>query len=318
MEYRPLGKTDLRVSVMALGGAAIGQQYGSVSVAEAADTVHAGIDAGVNLIDTTAYYRQGVSEQILGEVLQGGWRDKVLICTKAGRLDRAMFDFSPDGMEKCLDGSLSRLKVDHVDILLAHDIEFAKDYEFVFNETAAVLHKLKQKGKCRFVGMSCYPLGLLRQAIEQCNLDVVISYCHFNLQNQQLLTDLLPVVDRHGIGILNASPLGMGLMTNQGPPPWHPAPEAIKAACRDAAKLCRDRGADISFLGMQYCFAEARIPSTITGTAKKDELDVNLKALTTPIDPALLADVQKVLEPVSNQTWPGGNWVGEPRPQGRG
>ena len=118
MQYRPLGNTGLDVSALALGGAAIGQQYGPVSLAQAAATVHAGIDAGVNLIDTSAYYGKGVSEQILGEVLQGGWREKVYICTKAGRLDRAVFDFSPQGMEKCLDGSLSRLKVDHVDILL--------------------------------------------------------------------------------------------------------------------------------------------------------------------------------------------------------
>ena len=78
----------------------------------------------------------------------------MLICTKAGRLDRTEFDFSAEGMERCLDGSLSRLKIDHVDILLAHDIEFAMDYEFVFEETAAVLQKLKRKGKCRFVGLS--------------------------------------------------------------------------------------------------------------------------------------------------------------------
>ncbi len=308
MQYRPLGNTGLNVSVLSLGGAAIGQQYGPVSVAEAADTVHAGIDAGVNLIDTSAFYGKGQSEQILGEVLQGGWREKVLICTKAGRLDRAEFDFSPEGMEKCLDGSLARLKIDHVDILLAHDIEFAMDYEFVFEETAAVLHKLKRKGKCRFVGMSCYPLGLLHTAIERCNLDVVISYCHFNLRNQHLLTDLLPAAQQFGVGVLNASPLGMGLLTNQGPPPWHPAPEPIKAACRAAAKLCQDNGADISFLGMQYCFAESRISSTITGTAKKAELDINLKALNTPIDDALLADVLKVLEPARNQTWKSGNW----------
>src|SRR5262249_61661544 len=102
---------------------------------------------GATLSDTRAFYGQGVSEQILGEVRQGGWREKVSICTKAGRLDRAVFDFTPEGMEKCLDGSLSRLHVDHVDILLAHDIEFATDYAFVFEETAAVLHKLKRKGK---------------------------------------------------------------------------------------------------------------------------------------------------------------------------
>jgi L-galactose dehydrogenase len=89
MDYRPLGNTGLEVSVLSLGGAAIGQQYGPVSVAEVAETVHAAIDAGVNLIDTSAYYGRGQSERILGELLQGGWREKVLLCTKAGRLDKA-------------------------------------------------------------------------------------------------------------------------------------------------------------------------------------------------------------------------------------
>jgi|SRR5579883_2309107 len=308
MRHHPLGNTGLNVSVLSLGGAAFGQQYGPVSAAEAADTVHAAVDAGVNLIDTSAYYGKGASELALGQALRGGWRDKVYLCTKAGRLDRAVFDFSPDGMERCLDGSLARLGTDHVDILLAHDIEFAPDFAAVFDETAGVLHKLKRKGKCRFVGMSCYPLGLLRKAIEQCDLDVVISYCHFNLQNQTLLTGLMPTAERYGVGVLNASPLGMGLLTDQGPQPWHPAGPDVKAACRRAAELCRDRGADVAFLGMQFCYAEDRIPSTITGAAKRAELDANLRALTEPIDEQLLADVRRVLEPVRNLTWPSGNW----------
>ena len=308
MEYRTLGNTGLRVSAVSQGGAAIGQQYGPVSVAEAADCVHAAIDAGVNLIDTSAYYGKGRSEEILGEVLQGGWREKVHVCTKAGRLDVDRFDFTPAGMRACLDGSLRRLRSDHVDILLAHDVEYADDYERVFTETAGVLHDLKREGKCRFVGMSCYPLGLLRQAIERCRLDVVISYCHFNLQNTRLLAELLPAAERHGVGVLNASPLAMGLLTNQGPPPWHPAPQPVKDACRAAAELYRGRGADVAFLGMQFCLAETRIPSTITGTAKRGELDVNLRALREPIDAGLLADVQAVLAPVRDLTWPSGNW----------
>lgn len=308
MQYRDLGRTGLRVSVISQGGAAVGQQYGPVSVAEVADCVHAAIDAGVNLIDTSAYYGKGRSEEILGEVLQGGWRERVHICTKAGRLDAAEFDFTPAGMRRCLEGSLKRLRTDHVDVLLAHDIEFADDYDRVFTETAGALHDLKREGKCRFVGMSCYPLGLLRRAIERCRLDVVISYCHFNLQNTALLTEFLPAAERHGVGVLNASPLAMGLLTNQGPPPWHPAPPEITNTCRAAAEMCRTRGADVAFLGMQFCFAEQRIPSTITGTAKRDELEVNLRALREPIDAALLADVRAVLAPVKDQTWPSGNW----------
>ena len=308
MEYRQLGKTGLEVSVLSQGGAAIGQQYGPVDLPAVAACVHAAIEAGVNLIDTSAYYGKGRSEELLGEILADGWREKVYICTKAGRLDANEFDFSAAGMERSLEASLRRLRTDHVDILLAHDIEYASDFDAVFTDTSAILQKLKRKGMCRFIGMSGLPLGVLQQAIERCELDVVISYCHFNLQNQTLLTKLLPVAELHGVGLLNASPLAMGLLTNQGPPAWHPAPQRIKDACQQAAEFCQQRGADFAFLGMQYCFQEARLPSTITGTAKADELAINLRAMTTPIDQDLLVGVQAILGPVLNESWPSGNW----------
>ncbi len=308
MTPRPLGRTGLAVSPLTLGGAQLGQQYGPLDIGQARRVVHAAIDAGVNLIDTSAFYGRGESERLLGEVLAGGWREKVAICTKAGRLDRAEFDFSAAGMRACLEGSLKRLKTDRVEILLAHDIEFADDFDRVFTETAEVLHRLKAEGKARFVGMSCLPLGLLAKVIEKCDLDVVISYCHFNLQNRQLVTDLMPVAEAHGVGVLNASPLGMGLLTNHGPQPWHPAGDEVKAACRAAATWCADRGADIAALGMQFCLAESRIPSTITGAATVAEWDANRAALTTPPDPEWLAGVEAILAPVLNRMWATGNW----------
>lgn len=308
MLHSPLGRTGLNVSRLSLGGAQFGQQYGPLPTAQAAAVVHAAIDAGVTLIDTSAFYGKGTSETILGDVLAGGWRDKVSICTKAGRIDRDEFDFTPAAMRASVEASLTRLRTDRVEILLAHDIEFADDFERVFTDTADVLHRLKAEGKARYVGMSCFPLGLLRTAIERCQLDVVISYCHFNLQNQLLLSELMPVADAHGVGVLNASPLGMGLLTTHGPQAWHPGGADVKAACRAAAELCQARGADISVLGMQYCFGELRIPSTISGAATAEELRTNLRAMTEPIDAPLLADVQAVLAPVRNHTWPNGNW----------
>jgi L-galactose dehydrogenase len=308
MEYRPLGKTGLTVSILGQGGAAFGQQFGAVSAVEAAACVHAAIDAGVNLLDTAAYYGKGLSEEFLGQALAGGWRDKVNICTKACRLDVSEFDFSPEGTRRCFEASLKRLRTDHVEILLAHDIEFATDYDYVFHETANVLHQLKKEGKARFIGMSCYPLGLLKQAIERCELDVVISYAHYNLWNTLLLTELVPLAKQRGVGIMNASPLAMGLLTNQGPQPWFKGREEIKEACRLAAELCRSRGADISFLGMQYCYSQKAIPCTLTGAERKSELEANLRAMTQPIDHALLADVMKLLDPIRDWTWPSGNW----------
>lgn len=310
MELRPLGKTGLSVSALGLGGAAFGQQYGAVSDAEVADTVHAAVGAGVNLIDVAAYYGLGTAEEYLGRALEGGWRDKVHICTKACRLGRAEFDFTPEGTRKSVEASLKRLRTDHVEILLAHDIEFAPDYEYVFNETYRVLEQLKKEGKTRFIGMSCYPLGLLNRAIERCDLDVVISYAHGNLYNTRLLSELVPVAAERGVGVINASPLAMGLLTNQGPQAWFPGPPEVIATCQRAAELCRARGTDIAFLGMQFAFGLKPAPCVLTGAARKSEFDVNLKAMSTPIDDALLADVMKVLDPIRDRTWKSGNWSG--------
>ncbi|AWM41084.1 D-threo-aldose 1-dehydrogenase [Gemmata obscuriglobus] len=310
MERRPLGTTGLSVSALGLGGAAFGQQYGAVSDAEITDCVRTAIDAGVNLIDTAAYYGRGASEEFLGRALEGGWREKVFVCTKACRLDRAVFDFTPEGTRKCVEGSLKRLRTECVDVLLAHDIEFATDYEYVFNETYRTLHDLKKEGKARFIGMSCYPLGLLKQAAERCALDVVISYAHGHLADTTLVTKFLPAAAAHGVGVINASPLAMGLLTNQGPQPWFPGPPELIATCQRAAELCRSRGTDIAFLGMQFAFGLKQVPCTLTGAARRSELEVNLKAMSTPIDESLLAEVLEVLAPVRDLTWKSGNWTG--------
>ncbi len=270
MRYRELGRTGLKVSILSQGGAAFGQQFGVVSQAEVTECVRAAIDAGINLFDTSAYYGKGLAEEMLGNALAGELREKVLICTKAGRLDASEFDFTPAGMQRCFEASLRRLKTDHVDILLAHDIEFATDFEAVFTDTADCLHKLKRQGKCRFIGMSCHPLGLLRKVIERCNVDVVISYTALQLAEASGCWDeLLPAgAEQHGVGVLNGSPLCIGALTNPGPPLWHPGSANLKAVIRKAVEHCQARGADISMLGMQFCFAEERIASIITGTAR--------------------------------------------------
>src|SRR4051794_21839220 len=309
MHRRPLGRTGLSVSALSLGGVAFGDMYGALGPGEADRCVRRAVDLGVNLIDTSPYYGQTRSEAVLGPIMTNGLRDKVYLCSKAGRNGFADFDFTPAAMERSVGASLKRLHTDYLDILIAHDIEFAADFEAVFNDTAAVLHKLKSAGKCRFVGMSGLPLGILRTAMERCDLDVVISYTHFTLQNQTLLTDLLPVAEAHGVGVINASPLCMGLLSDHGPPDWHPAPAAVKAAGRAAAELCRRRGASLATLGMQFCLREDRIPTTVSGAARSEEIEANVRAMETPIDEVLLRDVLAIFEPVKDVTWASGRWT---------
>ena len=304
LPLRPLGTTGLSISAPSLGGAQLGQQYGPLSQQAANELVRGAIERGVTFIDTSAYYGQGTSETILGEALSGGWRERVHIGTKAGRLGRTEFDFSPAGMRRCVEGSLKRLRTDCVEVLLAHDIEHAPDKERVFDETYRVLQQLKKEGKTKFIGMSCLPLKLLEEAITRCQLDVVISYCHFHLQDDTLATSgILDIARQRGTAVLNASPLAMGLLTDAGPPPWHPGSIRMKEAGRTAAALVRERGGNISTLGMQYALQRGPVPSTITGASTLAELDANIAALTTPINAEHLAEVQVIFGTVMNETW---------------
>jgi aryl-alcohol dehydrogenase-like predicted oxidoreductase len=232
----------------------------------------------------------------------------VILTTKAGRNGLADFDFSTAGMLRSLEASLGRLRTDHVDIWFAHDIEFATDFEQVFTETADALARAKKVGKCRFVGMTGYPPELIAQAVERCNLDVVLNYCHFSLTNSQMLTELLPVAERNSVGLINASALMMGLFSSKGPPAWHPAPAALKARCAEVRELCRVRGANPEVLALQFALQEERIHTTLVGMSSVAEVDMNLRAIEEPLDQSLLAEVLKILEPVRDMEWPSGNW----------
>jgi L-galactose dehydrogenase len=308
MEQRELGRTGLNVSVLGYGGAPLGGMYGTLDQAEAIAAVRQAIDSGINLIDTSPYYGPLHSETLLGKALRDVWRERVILATKGGRIDLNTFDFSAEFITRSMDESLRRLQTDYVDIFQAHDIEFADDLDRVFTETAEALYRLKKAGKCRFVGMTGLPLKVLQRAIEACDLDVVISYCHCTLLDTTLLTGLQPVAERRGVGIINASPLGMGLLTDGGPPPWHPADAEIKAAARQAVELCRKRGGDLSALALAWVLSVKRLPTTLVGMKTRAEVDRNLRAVGSAVDEALLEDVQRILAPVQGRTWPSGRF----------
>jgi L-galactose dehydrogenase len=308
MLHRPLGNTGLKVSAIGLGGVAFGDMYGTMGPGVADACVRKAMDLGINLIDTSPFYGQTRSESVLGDILSTGIREKILLSSKAGRNTLTDFDFTPAAMERSVDASLKRLRTDYLDILIAHDIEFATDFEPIFTDTAEILQKLKKAGKCRFIGMSGHPLGILRTAIERCKLDIVISYTHYTIQNQRLLTELLPTAEQHGVGVINASPLCMGLISDAGAQDWHPAPENVKAAGREAAEICRQRGVSLAALGMQFCLGERRIACTLTGAATARELETNVRAIQATMDLSLLKDVWNIFEPVKDVTWVSGNW----------
>ena len=298
MERRRLGKTDLDVAPLSFGASSLGQEFRQVDLGEALRSVRVALDAGMNLIDTSPYYGRGMSEVLLGVALRDVPRDSYYLSTKLGRYDVGHFDFSARRVEESVDVSLARMGVDHLDLVFCHDIEFVEMQQIV-DETLPALRRLQQRGKVRFVGVSGYPMAMFRFVIERTDVDVVMSYNHYTMQNT-MLADLAPELRERGVGILNAAPFSARLLTNAPLPPWHKATDEVRTRCREAADHCRQRGIDIAQLALQFSIAHPDFATCVVGSANPDNVARWIDWAGQPIDRELLADVQRILQPIHN------------------
>lgn len=304
MKYRKLGKTGLDVSVLSFGASSLGSVFRETDDAESVRTVHTAIDLGINLIDVSPYYGLTKAETVLGKAIAELPRDRFLLSTKAGRYGAEMFDFSEKRIISSVDESLKRLQTDYIDILFLHDIEFAPFAE-VAEGAFLALDKLKQQGKIRFSGVSGLPLAVFEQSLANKELDAVLSYCHYSLNDTSLL-GIVPLLEEKGVGLVNASPLSMGLLSTRPAADWHPASVEIREVCKKAAEHCTARGADITKLAVQYSTVNERIPTTLVSTANPDNIRKNAEWTDEPLNEELLSEVLAILEPIHNKSWESG------------
>jgi L-galactose dehydrogenase len=299
MQTRTLGNTGLSVPVLAFGASSLGQEFRSVTLDEAVKSVHVALDSGLNLIDTSPFYGRGMSEVLLGAALRGVPREAYTLCTKLGRYDLRHFDFSFKRVLESVDVSLHRMGTDHVDILLAHDIEFG-DLDQIVEETLPAMRKVQTQGKARFIGISGYPMKIFRHVLDRAPLDCVLSYNQYTLQNTRLVDELLPYLKEKGVGVMNAGPFSARLLTNAPLPAWLKEPEEVKAAARKAAELCASRGVDIAKLALQFSLAHTDIATTVAGSANPNNIRNWARWAAEPMDAQLLAEVQSLFKPVKN------------------
>jgi aryl-alcohol dehydrogenase-like predicted oxidoreductase len=299
METRLLGRTGLRLPMLSFGASSLGQEFRSVTLNEALESVRVGLDCGLNFIDTSPFYGRGMSEVLLGIALRGVPRDSYTLCTKLGRYDLAHFDFSARRVAESVDISLHRLGTDHIDIMLCHDIEFVEMQQIV-DETLPALRRVQAAGKVRFVGVSGYPMKVFRFILDQAPLDCVLSYNQYTLQNTRLADELIPSLKGKGVGVLNAGPFSARLLTNAPLPKWLKEPPEVKAAARQAAEFCAQRGVDIAQLALQFSCANADIATTIAGSANPENIRNWARWLQQPLDRELLEGVQRIFKPVKN------------------
>lgn len=306
MQFRTLGKTGLKISALAYGGSSLGSVFHEIDENEGVRSVHVALEHGINFIDTAPFYGLTKAETVLGKALKEIHRDRYFLATKVARFGckQENFDFSAARAVSSVDESLKRLHIDHIDLIQVHDMEFG-ELDQIIEETIPALRKLQKQGKVRFVGITGLPFKTLNYVLSHAEVDAIQSYCHYCL-NDTALADHLPALQKLKVGIINSAPLAMRLLTNEGPPAWHPAPEVLKAKCAEAAAHCRQRGADIGKLALQFSVAHPDIHTNIVGTANPARILTNIREIEEPLDEALLREVRDILKPVHNLTWPSG------------
>jgi L-galactose dehydrogenase len=301
MKYRRLGNTDMQVSVLSFGASSLGGVFHSVNLDDCIQTVIATLDGGINFIDVSPAYGETLAETNLGKALKGIPRNRYYLATKVGAYSEAEgdYDYSAERTERSLHASLKRLSVDYMDLIQCHDVEFA-NHDQIVNETLPALHRLKSQGLARFIGITGLPLKVFPSILDRVDsgrVDTILSFCHYEL-NDNSLADLIPYLKEKGVGIINASPTGMGLLTPRGAPAWHPASKPIVEGCRKAVDHCQAKGIDIVKLAIQYSCSHPDIATTLVSTARAKSIRENIACVQDPMDERLVAEVLEILGPI--------------------
>lgn len=295
------------MSCLGFGASSLGGVFHALKEAEGIRAVHTAVEGGINFIDVSPYYGHLKAETVLGKALREIPRSSYYLSTKVGRYGHDginTWDYSARRATESVYESMERLGVEHIDLINVHDIEFA-DLHQVVGETLPALVELREKGLVGHVGITDLQLENLAWVVEHTpegTVESVLNFCHYCLCDDKL-TEYLDFFESHGIGVINASPLSMGLLSERGAPDWHPAPQALHEACAKATVHCRQRGYAIEALAMQYAVGNPRIATTLFSTTRPENVLKNIECIATPAPADLLAEVHDIIGPAFRLTW---------------
>lgn len=307
MKYREIGKTGMKVSQLGFGASSLGGVFRAIDEGSAIEAVYAAVEGGINFIDVSPYYGHYKAEIVLGKALRGISREKYYLSTKVGRYGKDgvnTWDYSGKRAKESVKESMERLGIDFIDLINVHDIEFA-DLHQVVGETLPALVELREKGLVGHVGITDLQLENLKWVIDHTEagtVESVLNFCHYSLNDDKLL-DFLDYFEEKGIGVINASPLSMGLLSNRGVPSWHPAPAGLVEACRKATEYCNEVGYPIEKLAVQYSIGNPRIASTLFSSANPDNVRKNLSYVDEDIPAGLVEKVREIIGDQKRVSW---------------
>ncbi|KAJ5658317.1 uncharacterized protein N7484_001966 [Penicillium longicatenatum] len=282
-----------------MGTATFNSQYNADPFAlPTTELVQRALKRGIRAFDTSPYY--GPAEELLGRALASDFvqshfpRESYHILTKVGRIASSTFDYSPSWIRHSVRRSLHRLHTSYLDVVYCHDVEFVSPAEVLI--AVRELRRLRdEEGLLRYVGISGYPVDVLSDLAEMIlretgePLDIVMSYANYTLQNTRLRSLALPRLLAAGVDVVpNASPLGMGLLRRDGVPigsmgDFHPAPNALRSAIRDAAECAARHGEKLEVVAIRFA-----LESWLRAGARAGALGAPL-AKTADSDPGFLS-----------------------------
>lgn len=307
MHYYEIGKTGMKVSNLSFGASSLGGVFHDIREAEAIKAACVAVENGMNFIDVSPYYGHYKAETVLGKALKIIPRDHYYLSTKVGRYGKDgvnMWDYSAKRVTDSVYESLERLNIDYIDLINVHDIEFA-DLNQIVEETLPALVELKKKGVVKHVGITDLQLENLQWVIEHVapgTVESILNFCHYCL-NDDKLADFLDFFEKHNVGIINASPLSMGLLSQRGVPVWHPAPKSLVEACKKAMQHCQAKNYPIEKLAIQYSVSNPRIATTLFSSANPDNVLQNIRYAEEPIDWNLVEEVQEIIGDQKRVSW---------------
>lgn len=296
MRYRSLGRTGLEVSEIGFGAWGIGGDaggaiaYGPADRGESLRALAAALDRGINFYDTSDFYGQGRSEELIGEAFAGR-RTEVVIASKAGLLgDGTKTDFSAAHLRGALEASLKRLRTDYVDLYQLH----SPPPEAIGEDVVSTLDLLRQHGKIRAYGLSARSPEEAKAALERHAFPVL--QVNFNLIDSRAVDcGLFELAARAGAGIVARTPLSFGFLTGRYPADgdfhandhrrrWSPEQRALWAEAPALFRKMVEKtpGQTAAQFALRYCLSRAGVSSAIPGMLTPAQVEENAAAADLP------------------------------------
>lgn len=320
MKYRQLGNSGLVVSELCLGTMTFGEgdYYGlkfTFDQSKANELVYRAIESGINFFDTADMYGNGQCEIILGKAL-GNQRQKTIIATKTSfRSSDNSFDAGVNAkhlIQQCHQ-SLKNLNTDYLDFLLLHN----DDPITPIDETLKTLENLVQQGKVRYIGFSNYQAwkaSTMLQRQKDLNYNpFVISQMHYSILNREVESEIIPMSQHHGVGMMVWSPLSSGFLTGKYSKE-HPAPSDARLNSFDLGLFDRELGykvieklkeiadrhnTSIVAVSLGWLLSKKVVSSIIIGVSKIEQLNDNLKSVEVQLSNEEITLIDELTKPVT-------------------